>query len=76
MLRDAVDALKGKAARALVWATEIKSGKRVEASWTFQVPNADAPAEKVVGPRPDPTNLETGTGNGGPAGGAHVRAPR
>ena len=77
VLRDAVDALKGKATRALVWATELKSGKRVEASWTFQVPEANAPTEKVVAPRPDPTNLETGTsGSGGPAGGAHVRAPR
>ncbi|MGZ7081341.1 MAG: polysaccharide deacetylase family protein [Thermoanaerobaculia bacterium] len=79
VLRDAVDSLKGQAARALVWATELKSGKRVEASWTFQVPgSATPPVERKVEPAPVQTIIgpEVGSGGGGPAGGAHVRAPR
>jgi hypothetical protein len=32
------DALKGTYQRALVWATDAKSGKRVEASWIFKLP--------------------------------------
>jgi hypothetical protein len=37
------DALKGTYQRALVWATDAKSGKRVEASWTFKLPEARLP---------------------------------
>jgi hypothetical protein len=32
------DALKGTYQRALVWATDAKSGKRIEASWIFKLP--------------------------------------
>jgi peptidoglycan/xylan/chitin deacetylase (PgdA/CDA1 family) len=32
------DALKGTYQRALVWATDAKSGKRIEASWIFRLP--------------------------------------
>lgn len=32
------DTLKGTYQRALVWATDAKSGKRVEASWIFKLP--------------------------------------
>jgi peptidoglycan/xylan/chitin deacetylase (PgdA/CDA1 family) len=38
VLRDAVSSLKGKYERALIWATEAKSGKRVEASLVFKLP--------------------------------------
>jgi peptidoglycan/xylan/chitin deacetylase (PgdA/CDA1 family) len=43
VVRDAVTALKGKYQRALVWATELKTGRRVEASWTFRLPDLGAP---------------------------------
>ena len=43
VLKDAVDALRGKYQRALVWATDAKTGKRVEASWTFKVPDQTLP---------------------------------
>jgi peptidoglycan/xylan/chitin deacetylase (PgdA/CDA1 family) len=79
ILRDAVDALKGKAARALVWATELKSGKRVEASWTFEVPNGDPPAGHKVEPVPVPTQAGPEGGSGGsgaPAGEARRHTPR
>lgn len=42
-IRDAKDALKNKVQRALVWATDLKSGKRVEASWTFRLPEPPPP---------------------------------
>lgn len=32
------EALKGTYQRALVWATDAKSGKRIEASWIFKLP--------------------------------------
>jgi len=38
-MSEAIDALRGKVQRALIWATEAKTGKRVEASWTFKVPD-------------------------------------
>lgn len=37
------DALKGTYQRALVWATDAKSGKRIEASWIFKLPEARLP---------------------------------
>lgn len=41
------DALKGTYQRALVWATDAKSGKRIEASWIFKLP---APVLPVIAP--------------------------
>jgi peptidoglycan/xylan/chitin deacetylase (PgdA/CDA1 family) len=37
------DALKGTYQRALVWATDAKSGKRIEASWIFKLPEVRLP---------------------------------
>ena len=44
------DALSGTLQRALVWATDAKSGRRVEGSWTFRLP-----VEPPVCPPIDPT---------------------
>lgn len=80
VLKDAMETLKGKAARALVWATELKSGKRVEASWTFRVPdpNATLTAQPAAAPAATAPNTTPETGSGGstvvPAGGAHQAA--
>ncbi|HEY8711840.1 MAG TPA: polysaccharide deacetylase family protein [Thermoanaerobaculia bacterium] len=60
MVTDAVNALKGKYHRAVVWATDAKTGKRVEATWTFKLPDevlpatvpAVAPAQLVPAPQP------------------------
>ena len=41
-------ALKGTLQRALVWATDLKSGKRVEASWTFRLPLEILPMHPVL----------------------------
>ena len=37
------DALKGTYQRALVWATDAKSGKRIEGSWIFKLPEPRLP---------------------------------
>lgn len=47
------DELKGKLQRALIWATETKSGRRVEASWTFRLPGL-LPADPDICPPIDP----------------------
>lgn len=37
------ETLKGTYQRALVWATDVKSGKRIEASWIFKLPEPPLP---------------------------------
>jgi hypothetical protein len=41
------EALKGTFQRALVWATELKSGKRIEASWIFRLPEEQLPVRPI-----------------------------
>ena len=36
--------LRGKDHHAVVWGRDSKSGKRVEATWTFRIPQPDSPA--------------------------------
>lgn len=38
-VKNAVAALKGEYQRAMVWATDAKTGKRIEATWTFRIPD-------------------------------------
>jgi peptidoglycan/xylan/chitin deacetylase (PgdA/CDA1 family) len=59
-IRDAKDALKNRVQRALVWATDVKSGKRVEATWTFRLPDPPPPVvippiDSVMSPTVSPT---------------------
>lgn len=49
-VRDAVNTLKGKYQRALIWATDAKSGKRVEASLLFKLPEPPPPAPPAFAP--------------------------
>jgi peptidoglycan/xylan/chitin deacetylase (PgdA/CDA1 family) len=44
------EALKGSWQRALVWAIDAKSGKRLEGVWTFRLPQAIDPTAPVVAP--------------------------
>lgn len=61
VLRDAVNALKGQYLRALVWATDSRSGKRVEATWTFRLPKpADLPVESPTLPAASVTPSSAG----------------
>ncbi|HEX7151933.1 MAG TPA: polysaccharide deacetylase family protein [Thermoanaerobaculia bacterium] len=43
VVRDALNSVKARSHRALVWATDRKTGKRFEASWIFKLPDPDAP---------------------------------
>ena len=43
VLQDAISSLKAKTHRAVVWATDMKTGKRVEATWVFKIPDPNAP---------------------------------
>src|SRR5438105_3787508 len=45
MIRDAVE---GTLQRAVVWATDLRSGKRVKASWTFRLPGECPPIDPAV----------------------------
>lgn len=49
VLKDALETLRGKTHRAIVWGIEATTGKRVEYSWTFKLPEP-APAQ----PAPQP----------------------
>lgn len=61
------EALKGTFQRALVWATDSKSGRRVEAMWTFRLP-APVPTAPELCPPIDvpasPTVARTAGGGG------------
>lgn len=48
------EALKGTFQRALVWATDLKSGKRIEATWTFRLPGEELRIRPAVA---DPARL-------------------
>jgi peptidoglycan/xylan/chitin deacetylase (PgdA/CDA1 family) len=41
-------ALKGSLQRAIVWATDTKTGKRLEAVWSFRLPGASGTAEPAT----------------------------
>jgi peptidoglycan/xylan/chitin deacetylase (PgdA/CDA1 family) len=69
------EALKGKLQRALVWATDRKSGKRVEATWTFRLPDpAAAPVDPAQCPAKDPLPAQLAAPALAPAAGG-VAAP-
>ena len=77
------EALKGTLQRALIWATDSKSGKRVEASWTFRLPGTELPIRPAV---PNPLKLiapaemlqpvTSAAGGGGSHDARAQRAPR
>ena len=48
VLQDAISSLKAKTHRAVVWATDMKTGKRVEATWVFKIPDPNAPPPAPV----------------------------
>jgi peptidoglycan/xylan/chitin deacetylase (PgdA/CDA1 family) len=53
--------LSGTLQRALVWARETKSGRRVEASWTFRLPVLDLPLCPAIDPGAQPTIARGGS---------------
>ncbi|HEX8154220.1 MAG TPA: hypothetical protein VF698_13890, partial [Thermoanaerobaculia bacterium] len=63
VVRDTVEALKTKYHRAVVWATDKNTGKRIEASWMFRLPDPNAPpaAAPAAAPGTTPTALPAAT---------------
>jgi peptidoglycan/xylan/chitin deacetylase (PgdA/CDA1 family) len=45
VVNDAIKNMKGRYHRAVVWATDTKTGKRVEATWAFKLPGSDEKKE-------------------------------
>jgi hypothetical protein len=84
------EALKGTYQRALVWATDAKSGKRIEASWIFKLPEPRlpvlpaaitdplrvAPAETLPQSGAATVVVPSSGGSGTPARGQLPRAPK
>jgi len=52
------EALSGTLQRALVWATDVKSGRRVEGSWTFRVPG-EPPVCPPIDPVAEPAHARS-----------------
>jgi len=48
MVSDAMKTLKGTYHRAVVWAKDAKTGRRVEASWSFRLPDYKLPLGQPV----------------------------
>jgi peptidoglycan/xylan/chitin deacetylase (PgdA/CDA1 family) len=67
-LQESIATLKSKYHRAVVWATDRKSGKRVEATWVFRMPEPPKPPEPL--PAVTPSRVVTastlGTTGGSP----------
>jgi peptidoglycan/xylan/chitin deacetylase (PgdA/CDA1 family) len=51
-VRDGIAALKSRYHRAVVWGTDTKTGKRVEATWVFRFPDPAKPAPPAEQPMP------------------------
>jgi hypothetical protein len=54
IVNDAINSLKGKVSRAVVWGRDAKTGRRVEATWTFNLPEEPLPAPQPVATTPTP----------------------
>lgn len=73
VLQDAISKLQAKTHRAVVWATDRKTGKRVEATWVFRLPEAALPPVTPAPLAPTPTVASTVATAAAGAGGAHKR---
>jgi peptidoglycan/xylan/chitin deacetylase (PgdA/CDA1 family) len=61
VVRDALASIKSRYHRAVVWGIDQKSGKRVEASWVFRLPDPNAPPPAPAAtPAPSPAVAAAG----------------
>lgn len=67
-IREGIDALKTRYHRAVVWGTDSKTGKRVEATWVFRLPDPRKPVEP---PAPEPARVAAAAAT--PSGGSPKR---
>ncbi len=73
VLQDAISSLKTKTHRAVVWANDLKTGKRIEATWVFRLPDPAAPAPATTQPAPPPAVSAAGMLGGASPGGSPKR---
>jgi peptidoglycan/xylan/chitin deacetylase (PgdA/CDA1 family) len=66
-VRDGISAIKSKAHRAVVWGIDVKTGKRVEATWVFRLPEPPKPAP------PQPARVVAAAVTGSVSGGSPKR---
>ena len=57
IVNDAIKSLQGKVNRAVVWAIDTKTGRRVEATWTFKLPQEPLPAPALEPVAAAPTQV-------------------
>lgn len=69
-LREGIAALKTRYHRAVVWGTDTKTGKRVEATWVFRLPDPPKPAEP---PAAEPARVAAAAAVAAPVGGSPKR---
>jgi peptidoglycan/xylan/chitin deacetylase (PgdA/CDA1 family) len=69
-VRDGIAALKSRVHRAVVWGNDLKTGKRVEATWVFRLPD---PPRPPAAEQPLPKVVAATTGVAGAAGGSPKR---
>ncbi|HEX2121608.1 MAG TPA: polysaccharide deacetylase family protein, partial [Thermoanaerobaculia bacterium] len=73
VLQDTISSLKSKTHRAVVWATNMKTGKRVEATWVFRLPEPTAPTPAPAAPATAPAPAVVATTAAAGAGSAPKR---
>jgi peptidoglycan/xylan/chitin deacetylase (PgdA/CDA1 family) len=56
-VRDGIAALKSRYHRAVVWGTDTKTGKRVEATWVFRLPDPPKPPAPAPQPAASPARI-------------------
>ena len=69
-IRDGITALKSRYHRAVVWGTDTKTGKRVEATWVFRLPD---PSKPPAPEQPMPKVVAASAAAVSPAGGSPKR---
>ncbi len=69
-IREGITALKARYHRAVVWGTDTKTGKRVEATWVFRLPDPPKPAEP---PAAEPARVAAAAAVATPSGGSPKR---
>jgi len=65
--------LQGTLQRALVWATESKTGRRIEAMWSFRLPQSEAEPQECPAIDASPASPAVARGGGGALRGTGVQ---
>ena len=73
VLHDAISKLQARYHRAVVWGTDVKTGKRVEASFVLRLPDPTAPAAPPATPPPATAPVASATAAAVNSGGSPKR---